>query len=275
MRTDSISIGGCHLHVAMAGSGSPVVLFVHGFPLDHSMWSGQLDGLASVGRLIAPDLRGFGRSGGAGEPVVRMEQLADDLARLLDAMKIDQPVVLCGLSMGGYVAFQFWARHHERLAALILCDTRAGADTAEGVQGRLRSAEEVLRQGTRDFTETMLSKLFAPTTFQQNPELTEATQNVMRSTAPESIAAALRGMAERPDFTPLLPKIDVPTLVICGEQDGISPPDEMQAIARGIPPAQYVEIAGAGHLAPLEKSREVNAAIEPFVQSFSGEAEGK
>jgi 3-oxoadipate enol-lactonase len=271
MRTDSISIGGCHLHVAMEGSGSPV-LFVHGFPLDHSMWSGQLEGLKSVGRLIAPDLRGFGRSGGAGESVVRMEQFADDLARMLDAMKIDQPVVFCGLSMGGYIAFQFWARHRPRLAALILCDTRAVADTPEGVQGRLQSAEEVLRKGTGDFTETMLKKLFAPMTSQQQPELWEATRNVMRSTAPESVAAALRGMAERPDFSPLLPKIDVPTLVICGEHDGISPPVEMQAIARGIPPAQYVEITGAGHLAPLEKSREVNEAIRQFMNTLPGES---
>jgi pimeloyl-ACP methyl ester carboxylesterase len=267
MRSESISIGGCHLQVAEQGSGSPLLL-VHGFPLDHSMWSGQLEGLSNAVRVIAPDLRGFGRSGGEGEPVVRMEQFADDLARLLDGLKIQQRVVFCGLSMGGYIGFQFWARHRERLSGLILCDTRSAADTPEGVRGRLRTAEQVLAEGTRGLAEEMLGKLFAPTTVAQQPELLEATRNVMQQASPSAVAAALRGMAERPDFTPLLSQIDVPTFVICGESDAISPPTEMQAMARGIPTAEYLEIAGAGHLAPLERPQAVNEAISGWISDL-------
>jgi 3-oxoadipate enol-lactonase len=264
MQTVSISIGGCHLRVAQRGSGRPLLL-VHGFPLDHSMWNGQLEGLSSSCRVIAPDLRGFGGSGGEGEPVLRMEQFADDLARLLDAMKIEQPVTFCGLSMGGYVGWQFWSRHRDRLARLILCDTRAVADTQEGARQRLETADRVLREGSGVVAEAMRSKLFAPGTWSEAPELVESTMRVMQGASPQVVAAALRGMAERPDFSPLLAQIDVPTLVVCGEHDAISSPAEMQAMARAIPTGRYAEIAGAGHVAPLEKPAAVNAVLLKFL----------
>ena len=264
MHTDSISIGGCHLHVAQQGSGSPLLL-VHGFPLDHSMWSGQLDGLSRQYRVIAPDLRGFGQSGGEGEPIMRMEQLADDLARLLESMKIEEPVGFCGLSMGGYIAWQFWARHRSRLAQLILCDTRAAADTAEASRNRLELAEKVLSEGAQMVADSMLPKLFAPETIAEQPDVVEATHRIMRNASRQTVAAALRGMAERPEFTPLLSQIDVPTLVLCGEKDNIAPPAEMQSMARAITTAEYVEIGGAGHMAPLEKPQAVNEAILRFL----------
>jgi 3-oxoadipate enol-lactonase len=269
MQTASISIGGCHLRVAQQGSGSPLLL-IHGFPLDHTMWSGQLEGLSRWYRVIAPDLRGFGGSGGEGEPVMRMEQFADDLARLLDVMKIDEPVALGGLSMGGYIAWQFWTRHRNRLAQLILCDTRAVADTQEAGRQRLETAERVLQEGSGVVAQAMLPKLFAPETAAQQPELLEATDRVMRGNSPQTVAAALRGMAERPDFSPLLPRIDLHTLVICGEHDGIATPAEMQAMARAIPTAEYAEIAGAGHMAPLEKPQSVNEAIRRFLSEKRG-----
>src|SRR5690606_37351033 len=128
-----IAISDTQLHVVDRGRG-PVVLLVHGFPLDHSMWEEQLADLSSDFRVIAPDLRGFGASGVASETLT-MSRLANDLAELLDALEVDQRIVYCGLSMGGYIAWPFFERHRARLAKLILCDTRAGSDTAETARG--------------------------------------------------------------------------------------------------------------------------------------------
>src|SRR5437588_1423727 len=151
----------------------PVLLLVHGFPLDHTMWKYQLDGLADVARVIAPDLRGFGRSGvtpGTVSPdtlspdTVSMERYADDLAGLLDALKIGEKIVFCGLSMGGYIAWQFWRKYSSRVAKLILCDTRAAPDTPDAAKTRLTTAERVQKTGTQALAELMLGKLFAPAT---------------------------------------------------------------------------------------------------------------
>jgi 3-oxoadipate enol-lactonase len=139
-----ISVGDVALSYVDRGTGIPLLL-VHGFPLDHSMWSHQIEELSSFGRVLAPDLRGFGQSG-VTEGTVTMERFADDLAALLDAVGVGEPVVFCGLSMGGYIGWQFWKRHPSRLRALVLCDSRAAADSAEGARARRQSAEKVLSQ---------------------------------------------------------------------------------------------------------------------------------
>jgi pimeloyl-ACP methyl ester carboxylesterase len=191
--------------------------------------------------------------------------MADDLARMLEVLRIGAPVVFCGLSMGGYVAWQFFARHRQRLAKLILCDTRAAADTADAAAGRVKTAEKVLAEGPQVVAESMLPKLFAPESIDQQKPFVAATREVMLQTHPDGIAAALRGMAERADFSGRLGQIDVPTLVLCGQHDVISAPQEMQQIAAAIPGAVYAEIAGAGHMCPLESPAVVNAKIEQFL----------
>ncbi len=258
-----IQAGNVRLNVVERGRGTPVVL-VHGYPLDHSMWRGQIEGLADVGRVIAPDLRGFGASD-VTAGTVTMEQMADDVAALLDGLKINEPIIFCGLSMGGYVAWQFALRHRSRLAKLIQCDTRAVADSTEAAAGRRKTAEKVLAEGATVAAEALIPKLFAPATYQQQPQVVEETRQVILRTKPEGIAAALRGMAERPDVTAQLSKIDVPALLIGGEHDGISPPSEMRQIAAQMPRAKFVEIAGAGHMSPLEQPEAVNAAITDFL----------
>ena len=250
------------LNVVERGQGRPLVL-VHGFPLDHSMWQGQLDGLAGQFRVIAPDLRGFG--GSTVTPgLVTMQRMADDLAEMLAGLAIAEPVVFCGLSMGGYVAWQFALRHRERLAKLIVCDTKAAADAPEAAANRVALADRVQREGAGFVAEAMLPKLFAPASIEAKAPCVEATRQVILRTDPRGIAAASRGMGQRPDITGRLREIDVPTLVLCGQHDAISPPAEMKTIAAGLPNAKYVEIAGAGHMAPLEKPAEVNAAILAF-----------
>ena len=259
----TLTINGVELAVLDRGRGRAVML-IHGFPLDHTMWDAQVEALQSQYRVIAPDLRGFGRSGVAG-PVVSMEQFADDLAALLGALRISEPLVLCGLSMGGYVAFQFWRKYAARLRGLVLCDTRAASDSPEAAAGRREMAQRVLREGPAPLVDTMLPKLFAPDTREKHPEIVAALQRVMLGTNPQGIAAAAYGMAERPDVTPQLGSITCPTLVIVGQADVISPPQEMRAIAQAIPRARLVEIAGAGHMAPLERPAEVSAALREFL----------
>jgi pimeloyl-ACP methyl ester carboxylesterase len=259
----TLQVGDARLNFVERGSGSPLLL-VHGFPLDHTMWRGQLDALAARHRVIAPDLRGFGGSS-VTPGTVSMAQMADDLAGLLAALEIAEPVIFCGLSMGGYVAWQFAQRHRDRLGKLILCDTRAIADTPEAAAGRLKTAEKVLAEGPQVVAEAMLPKLFSTETSAANPAVVAATKEVMLKTSPAGIAAALRGMAQRPDVTGQLGQLNVPALVLCGQHDAISPAGEMRGIAAAMPSAHYVEIERAGHMAPLEQPVAVNAAIEAFV----------
>src|SRR5262245_5584067 len=195
------------------GQGTPVLL-AHGFPLDHSMWDAQISALAAQARVIAPDLRGFGRtppSPGDAERGISMEEFADDLVELLDAVGIREPVVFVGLSMGGYIGWQFARKHSGKLRALVACDTRAIADTDEARAGRIKTADSVAAAGSVIVADAMEPKLFAKTTFEKRPEIVAATRKVMESTPPAGVAAALRGMAARPDVTSFLPSIKVPT----------------------------------------------------------------
>ncbi len=231
------------------------------------MWNAQIDPLSKAHRVIAPDLRGFGQSS-VTEGTVSMEQLADDLASLLDALEVDEPVALCGLSMGGYVAFQFWRKHRRRLRGLILADTRAVNDTPEMAAGRLEMAQRVLREGPGPLIDGMVPNLFSEATAANRPEMIDSLQRVMMRTDPKGIAAAARGMAQRPDVTGMLDAIDCPTLVIVGSLDVISTPEEMRRIAEAIPGAQLIEIAGSGHMSPMEKPAAVNLALLKFLGSL-------
>jgi 3-oxoadipate enol-lactonase len=261
----TITLNNIALSYLDAGQGHPLLL-VHGFPFDHTMWQGQIDAFSGRCRVIAPDLRGFGKSG-AGEDLVSMEQMADDLAMLLEALKIREPVVLCGLSMGGYIAFEFWRKYSDRLQSLIFCDTRASADKPGAAASRLTMADQVFREGPQLLVEAMLPKLFSPQTSIDRPQIVEEIERVMLKTDPRGIAAAARGMAQRRDFTAELEKIRCPTLVLVGADDQLSPPEEMQAFSAAIPNAEYRIIPQAGHLSPLEQPAATNAAIEAFMKN--------
>ncbi len=258
-----VAVRGSEWSVFDDGAGKTLLL-VHGFPLDHSMWREQLAAFSARYRVIAPDLRGFGGSGIAGETVT-MEDYADDLANLLDVLAISEPVVFCGLSMGGYIALQFVKKHADRLQALVLCDTRAAADSAEAAANRLKVAQQVLAEGAEAVAETMLPRLFGKQAMDQRPEFVESTRQVMNSARPAAIAAAQRGMAARPDMSSFLRQISVPTLVIVGEHDVISPVAEMREMAERIPGAEFVIVPDAGHMAPLENPAAFNAALEKFL----------
>jgi pimeloyl-ACP methyl ester carboxylesterase len=261
-------VNGVELAAVDQGTGLPLLL-VHGFPLNHSLWQAQIDGCAERCHVIAPDLRGFGTSG-VTEGEVSMEQMADDLAGLLDTMGILEPVVFCGLSMGGYIAWEFWRKHRLRVAGLILCSTRAAADSPEAAANRRLMADRVLGEGPAPIADAMLPRLAAEVTLTRYPERVEAVRRMIFSNDPRGIAAASRGMANRADATSLLAEIACPTLLIAGQHDRIAPVTEMRAMAEAMPHARLVEISGAGHLGPLENPAEVNAAILSFVGELKG-----
>jgi pimeloyl-ACP methyl ester carboxylesterase len=252
------------------GAGATVLL-LHGFPLDHTMWAAQIDALAERCRVLAPDLRGFGQSAlGKTDPKcgVSMEQYADDLADLLDAVRIHDPVVLVGFSMGGYIAWQFARKYAHRLRALVQCDTKAAADTDEARANRLKMADNIFAWGAPRVAQMMGPKLFAARTFEMQPAVVAAVRRVVESTSPAAIAAAQRGMAHRPDMAGFLPQIRVPTMVLVGAEDAISPPVEMRAVAAAISQAEFVEISGAGHMTTMESPGAVNKALVRFISTL-------
>lgn len=258
-------IGGIELAWEEAGTGLPVVL-LHAFPVNRRMWAAQARELARRYRVITPDFRGHGESGRAEEDST-MERLADDVRGLLDELRLER-VVLGGLSMGGYVAFAFLRRYAERTAALILADTRAGADTEEGRKARYDSAALAEKEGAGALAERLLPKLLGASTHARQPEVVRAVREMILSTSPAGIARALRGMAARPDSTALLGTIGVPALVLVGEEDTLTPPAEAEALAKGIRGAPLVRIPAAGHLSNLEQPAAFTRALADFLGSL-------
>ena len=260
------SVNSIRLHYVQAGQGT-LLLLVHGFPLDHTLWQPQLDGLADAARLIAPDLRGFGQSD-APEGVYTMEAQADDLAVMLDTLQIEK-VVVCGLSMGGYIALAFWKKFALRVRGLILMDTRAGADSPAARQTRLDMVELVKGHGAAAAAKAMLPRLLAEASRQSHPEQVESIRAMMLRQSPTGIIGAQLGMAERPDSTPLLPTINVPTLCVFGAEDVITPVEpEGRSMAAAIPGAKLVVIPNAGHLSNLEQPEAFNATVREFLSGL-------
>lgn len=254
-----------------AGSG-PTLVLIHGFPLDHRMWSPQIEALSSSCRVVAPDLRGFGQStlsGGDEAKGIEMASYAEDVAAVLDHAGIEDPAILCGFSMGGYVLWQFLSLFPERVRALVPCDTKATADSEEAAANRIRMAESVLESGPGPVAEAMLPKLLAESTFKRQPEVVEQVGDLIRACSPTAIAAAQRGMSRRPDVTDQLPQIDRPALVIVGAEDAISTPAEMEQIASALPLAELVTIETTGHMTTLENPAGVNEALLGFVKRLS------
>ena len=246
----------------------PVVVLIHGFPLDRSMWSYQRSSLGSIYRLILPDLRGHGTTV-APDGIYTVDEMADDVLELLDTLQIDEPVVFGGLSMGGYVALSIVAHYPERVKALMLMNTRASADSPEGARVRQELARQVDASGeTKDVLATMLPKLFTRNTFEHHAELVSRTLGRMARTPARAISGTLRGLAIRPDRTPDLPGIQVPTLVLAGAEDPVISLEESESMARLIPGAKLVIVPDAGHLAPLENHQATDAAILKFLESL-------
>lgn len=248
----------------LAGDGPPV-LFVHGFPLDRTMWRPVASALTGW-RRVAPDLRGLGLSEGSDDGYT-MAEYADDLAALLDTLRIPGAVV-CGLSMGGYVAFEFLRRHPDRVRALVLADTRAAPDDADARTKRDAMIARIRRDGPGFLADEMLPRLLGPATMQTMPDVVRQVRGMMTAQPAEGLVGALTAMRDRPDSQPMLGGITVPTLVIHGSDDQLIPVAEARAMAEAIPGAHFAAIPAAGHLAPVEQAVNTGRVIREFLESL-------
>jgi 3-oxoadipate enol-lactonase len=246
-------------------SGDPLVL-LHAFPLDSRMFEPQTKALAGLRRLITPDYPGFGRSPRApAQPDVRY--YAEGVRGLLDRLGLER-VVLGGVSMGGYVVFECLRLFPQRISGLILANTRPEPDSEEMRENRKEMARRVADEGVGVLVELQMGRLLARSTLENNEEVVEKVRAMILESNPNGVVAALGAMRERPDSTPLLGKIEVPTLVIGGEEDAISSPEVMGAMAEKIPDSRHVTLPGVGHLSNLEAPEDFNAALKEFLREI-------
>lgn len=245
------------------------LLMIHGFPFSSAMWEPQVEDLSSVVRVVAPDLRGHGRSEAVPGPYT-MEMLADDCVGLLDYLAIFGPVVVCGLSMGGYVALELFRQIPERIAGLILVSTRAAADTAVAKANRDKMISLVEEEGVSPIAEAMLPKLLSSHTLAEDEEVVEFVQEMMEATSAAGVMGALAAMRDRPDSTPTLAGIDVPALIIHGADDQLIPLAEAKAMRSQIPHARFVVVPEAGHIPNLEQMDVFNDAVTDFLLELEG-----
>jgi pimeloyl-ACP methyl ester carboxylesterase len=258
-------LNGVEIAYTDQGKGTPI-LFVHGYPLSKAMWDPQAKGLASNFRVMTMDLRGHGESE-APLWLYTMEMFADDIKALLDHLSINQ-VVLAGFSMGGYVTFAFYRKYRNLVKALILADTRPQADSPEGKQGRFKTAQTAHQQGGGVIADAMLPKLLTAQSLQSKNDLVQSVRKIMTHTPVAGIVGDLMAMAGRPDSVPLLSEISCPTLILVGEQDGLTPPADAKLMAEKIKKSRLEIIPAAGHLSNLEQPDHFNKAVRNFLETL-------
>jgi pimeloyl-ACP methyl ester carboxylesterase len=255
------TLNGIRLAWEDQGQGMPVVL-LHGFPFSRWMWRSQVAALARGHRVITPDFRGFGESGGLAES---LELLAGDVHALVEHLSLSR-FVLGGFSMGGYVAFRYLAGHADRLAGLMLLDTRPEADTEEARQRRYAGIERIRSEGPSGFLEDFAKLVVSPKTWESRSDTVAEVRRLMEDARPDALAAGLRAMAERPDSTALLATVTPPTLVLVGEDDKATPVESSRKMAAAIPGADLVIIPAAGHVSNVEQPDAFNAALTMFLR---------
>jgi 3-oxoadipate enol-lactonase len=260
-----LRVAGAELACAASGTG-PALLLLHAFPLGLAMWEPQAAALADAHRVVRFDCRGFGGSP-PGDALLTMERIADDAAGVLDHLGIPSAAV-CGISMGGYAAFALVRRHPERIRALVLADTRAGADSAETKATRAEQAEKVRREGARAIADAALPKLLGVTSLRERPELVARVRQIIEANPPRGITDALAGLAARADSTATRREVRVPTLVLVGEEDAITPVAEAEALQHGIAGSHMAVIPRAGHLSSLENPDEFNRQVRSFLATL-------
>ena len=243
------------------GTGLPVV-FLHGFPHNRSLWAPQLGGLLSRARCVAPDLRGFGDSEISGP--YSMDRYADDIVAMLDALQIERAVI-AGLSMGGYIAFALWRRHRERVRALILADTRPGADSEEARAKRRELIALAQAKGSGAVADAQIAGMVGRTTREKHPDIADAVHRMLTMAPVNGVVGALEAMMARPDSTPILATIDVPTLIIVGDEDVLTPPREARAMHEQISGSRLEVLAGAGHVSNVERPAAFNHVASEFL----------
>lgn len=260
-----VSSGDAEIAYEVIGNGPPIVL-LHPFPANHEIWIPAVQALVSRYRVVLPDLRGHGDSE-VGDGPATMSKHAVDLVRVLDHAEVGRAVFV-GNSIGGYLLFEFWRQCRGRVAGLVLCNTKAQADAPEARTARLQSAEDVLQRGSEPFIESMLPRLLGETTRRARPDLVDGARRMMLKMSPQGIAQVQRGMAERPDSVATLKTINVPTLLITGDEDILTGVPEAELMQQHISGSQLKVVAKAGHYAPWEQPEEVGRLVRQFLDSL-------
>jgi len=243
------------------GSGFPVV-FLHAFPLNRTMWDPQVSALVAECRCIAIDTRGAGDS--PPTPPYSVDRFADDVAGVLDTLQIERAVIV-GLSIGGYTSFALWRRHRHRIRALVLADTRAGADTAEQAARRRALIEVAETQGSSAVANAMIASLVGSTTRDKRPDIYDSVHRMIAQAPAEGIVGSIEALLNRPDSTETCATIDVPTLIVVGDEDVATPPSEARALQRLIPHSRLEVLGQAGHLSNLERPAAFNTVVSEFL----------
>ncbi len=250
-------------------SKGPTIVLLHPFPANHDFWMPVAEVLSHRYRVILPDLRGHGDSEpGVGSSL--MSRHVEDVVRICEQENVKRAVFM-GCSIGGYILFEFWRRERARVVALGLCDTRASADTPQGRADRLKSAEDVQQNGPAEFLEQQARKLVGKTTQQSRPDVFDAAHAMLKKMTVTGVVNVQRGMAERPDSIPTLKTIDVPTFILVGEEDIVTPPADAELMHREIAGSKLARIAKAGHYAAFERPQECAPALRSFVDSLKWE----
>jgi pimeloyl-ACP methyl ester carboxylesterase len=262
MLLQKIKSGDAEIVYRVVGEGAPVVL-LHPFPVNHEFWLPVAEALGTRFRVILPDLRGHGDSD-VGEGPATMDKHAADIAAVMDDAGVGR-APLVGVSIGGYALFEFWRKHRGRVAALGLCNTKAPADSPEARAGRLQAANDVLERGTEPFFETMIPRLLGMTTREARPDLVDGALRMMRKMSPEDVAQVQRGMAARPDSMDTLKTINVPTLLVTGNEDILTGVEEAERMRQHISGSQLRVIPKAGHYSGWERPEEVGDILRPFL----------
>ncbi len=255
-------------NIEIHGTGSPVV-FLHGYPLNRSLWDNQVAAMKGRHQVILVDLPGFGSSLPiSSEQFPDMAAFASDVRQSLSASSVDDPIVMVGLSMGGYIALEFWRQFPEQLRGLVFCHTKSSADTPEAKQNRVKTAATAVSKGTSEAVAPMLEKLLSECSRMNDPALDGWLREVMFSVPPKTIEASLLAMANRDDFDDRLSQITTPSLVIAGTDDEIATTETMQKMSRGLPNSRFEVIHDAAHLSPKEQPDDFNDLLLEFLESL-------
>lgn len=264
----TVPVNGFHLSYDDVGQGMIPIIFLHGFPFDKTMWQVQLDFLEPSFRLIACDIRGFGKSKDE-ESSLSIDLFADDLIQFMDKLGIDKAVV-CGLSMGGYIALNAMKRFPDRLEALILCDTQCIADSGEVKEKRLKIIEEIEADGTATFTEGFIKGVFHMDSIANKQDLVEQLRSVVASNSKHAVTRGLAAIAERTETCSTLSEVTIPTLIICGREDKVTPLSQSELMNETIEGSILHVIYDAGHVSNLEQPDEFNRYLLDFLTTLSG-----
>jgi len=248
---------------------APVIILIHGFPLNKSMWNKQVEMLIENYRVIAYDVRGHGNST-VGTDDFSIELFVADLLGLMDALKIDR-AMLCGLSMGGYIALNAVENFPKRFGALILCDTNCIADTPEAKVKRMMSIENIEKNGVEQYANESLKNLFAPESFITNQEKIAVVKKMIMETSVQSLSSTLIALSKRKETCNNLYRISIPALIMVGKEDKITPPDAARQMQKNIKGSILNIIEHAGHLSNIENSYEFNLQLEKFITSIKSE----